>query len=106
MSRMEQFIESHGRHIIGWDEMLDGELAPNATVMSWRGSDGGYKAAKMHHNVIMTPCDYLYFDYYQSLDTESEPEAGGGYNSVKKVYSFEPIPEGLTEDEEKYILGP
>ena len=106
MSRMEQFVESHGRHIIGWDEMLDGELAPNATVMSWRGSTGGYKAAKMHHNVIMTPNDYLYFDYYQSLDTESEPEAGGGFNSVKKVYSLEPIPEGLTEDEEKYILGP
>ena len=106
MSRMEQFVESHGRHIIGWDEMLDGELAPNATVMSWRGSTGGYKAAKMHHNVIMTPNDYLYFDYYQSLDTESEPEAGGGFNSVKKVYSLEPIPEGLTEEEEKYILGP
>ena len=106
MSRMEQFVESHGRHIIGWDEMLDGELAPNATVMSWRGSPGGYKAAKMHHNVIMTPNDYLYFDYYQSLDTESEPEAGGGFNSVKKVYSLEPIPEGLTADEEKYILGP
>ena len=106
MSRMEQFVEDHGRHIIGWDEMLDGELAPNATVMSWRGSTGGYKAAKMHHNVIMTPCDYLYFDYYQSLDTDSEPEAGGGYNSVKKVYSFEPIPESLTADEEKYILGP
>ena len=106
MARMERFIESHGRHIIGWDEMLDGELAPNATVMSWRGSDGGYKAAKMQHNVIMTPCNYLYFDYYQSLDTDNEPEAGGGFNSVKKVYSFEPIPEGLTEDEEKYILGP
>ena len=106
MSRMEQFVESHGRHIIGWDEMLDGELAPNATVMSWRGSTGGYKAAKMHHNVIMTPNDYLYFDYYQSLDTENEPEAGGGFNSVKKVYSLEPIPEGLTEDEEQYILGP
>ena len=106
MARMEQFIENHGRHIIGWDEMLDGELAPNATVMSWRGSDGGYKAAKMHHNVIMTPCDYLYFDYYQSLDTESEPEAGGGFNSVKKVYSFEPIPEGLTDNEAKFILGP
>ena len=106
MARMEQFIEDHGRHIIGWDEMLDGELAPNATVMSWRGSSGGYKAAKMHHNVIMTPNDYVYFDYYQSLDTDSEPEAGGGYNSVKKVYSLEPIPEGLTEDEEKYILGP
>ena len=106
MARMEQFVENHGRHIIGWDEILDGELAPNATVMSWRGSSGGYNAAKMHHNVIMTPNDYVYFDYYQSLDTESEPEAGGGYNSVKKVYSLEPVPEGLTEDEEKYILGP
>ena len=106
MSRMEQFVEDHGRHIIGWDEMLDGELAPNATVMSWRGSSGGYKAAKMHHNVIMTPNDYLYFDYYQSLDTESEPEAGGGFNSVKKVYSLEPIPEGLTSEEEQYVLGP
>ena len=106
MSRMEQFVEDHGRHIIGWDEMLDGELAPNATVMSWRGSSGGYKAAKMHHNVIMTPNDYLYFDYYQSLDTDSEPEAGGGYNSVKKVYSLEPIPERLSNEEEQYILGP
>lgn len=106
MSRMEQFVEDHGRHIIGWDEMLDGDLAPNATVMSWRGSSGGFKAAKMHHNVIMTPNDYVYFDYYQSLDTDNEPIAGGGYNSVKKVYSLEPIPEGLTAEEEKYILGP
>lgn len=106
MSRMEQFVENHGRHIIGWDEMLDGELAPNATVMSWRGSSGGYKAAKMRHNVIMTPNDYLYFDYYQTLDTDNEPFSIGGYNPVKKVYSYEPIPEGLTEDEQKYILGP
>ena len=106
MSRMEQFVENHGRHIIGWDEMLDGELAPNATVMSWRGSSGGQKAAKMHHNVIMTPNDYLYFDYYQTLDTDAEPFSIGGYNPVKKVYSYEPIPEGLTEDEEQYILGP
>lgn len=106
MSRMEQFVENHGRHIIGWDEMLDGELAPNATVMSWRGSSGGYKAAKMRHNVIMTPNDYLYFDYYQTLDTDNEPFSIGGYNPVKKVYSYEPIPEGLTEEEQKYILGP
>ena len=106
MSRMEQFVENHGRHIIGWDEMLDGELAPNATVMSWRGSSGGQKAAKMHHNVIMTPNDYLYFDYYQTLDTDAEPFSIGGYNPVKKVYSYEPIPDGLTKDEEKYILGP
>ncbi|MCQ2318096.1 MAG: family 20 glycosylhydrolase [Bacteroidales bacterium] len=106
MSRMEKFIESHGRHIIGWDEMLDGELAPNATVMSWRSSEGGYKAAKMHHNVIMTPNDYLYFDYYQTLDSDNEPFSIGGYNPVQKVYSYEPIPEGLDEDEAKYILGP
>ncbi len=105
MSRMEKFIESHGRHIIGWDEMLEGELAPNATVMSWRGSEGGYKAAKLHHDVIMTPNDYMYFDYYQSLDSDNEPLAIGGYVSVEKVYGFEPIPEGLENDEEKYILG-
>ena len=106
MSRMEQFVENHGRHIIGWDEMLDGKLAPNATVMSWRGSAGGIKAAKMHHNVIMTPNDYLYFDYYQTLDTDNEPFSIGGYNPVKKVYSYEPIPDGLNEDDKKYILGP
>ena len=106
MSRMEQFLENHGRHIIGWDEMLDGELAPNATVMSWRGSDGGIKAAKMHHNVIMTPNDYLYFDYYQTLDTDNEPFSIGGYNPVQKVYSYEPIPDGLTDEEAHYILGP
>jgi len=106
MARMERFVESHGRHVIGWDEMLEGELAPNATVMSWRGSSGGYKAAKMHHNVIMTPNDVLYFDYYQSLDTDSEPISIGGYNPVKKVYLYEPIPDGLTEEEQQYILGP
>jgi len=106
MSRMEQFVENHGRHIIGWDEMLEGELAPNATVMSWRGSEGGYKAAKMHHNVIMTPNNVLYFDYYQTLDTDNEPVSIGGYNPVKTVYLFEPIPEGLTEYEKQYILGP
>jgi len=106
MSRMERFLESHGRRIIGWDEMLEGELAPNATVMSWRGSEGGYKAAKMHHNVIMTPNDVLYFDYYQTLDTDSEPISIGGYNPVKKVYLYEPVPDGLTEEEKQYILGP
>ena len=106
MSRMERFLESHGRRIIGWDEMLEGELAPNATVMSWRGSEGGYKAAKMHHNVIMTPNDVLYFDYYQTLDTDSEPISIGGYNPVKKVYLYEPVPDGLTEEEQQYILGP
>ena len=106
MARMERFLESHGRHIIGWDEMLEGELAPDATVMSWRGSSGGYKAAKMGHDVVMTPNDVLYFDYYQTLDTDSEPVSIGGYNPVKKVYLYEPIPDGLTEDEQQHILGP
>ena len=105
MAGIELFLVEHDRHIIGWDEMLDGELAPDATVMSWRGSDGGYKAAQMYHDVIMTPCNYLYFDYYQTLDTDNEPESGGGYNSVKKVYSYEPIPEGLDEEQQTYILG-
>ena len=73
ISRMEKFVESKGRHIIGWDEILEGGLAPNATVMSWRGTAGGIKAAQMKHNVIMTPNNYLYFDYYQSTDTENEP---------------------------------
>ena len=86
--------------------MLEGELAPNATVMSWRGSEGGYKAAKMHHNVIMTPNDYLYFDYYQTLDTDNEPFSIGGYNPVKKVYSYEPVPDDLSEYEQSFILGP
>ena len=105
MAGIELFLVEHDRHIIGWDEMLDGELAPDATVMSWRGSEGGYKAAKMAHDVIMTPCNYLYFDYYQTLDTDNEPVSGGGYNSVKKVYSYEPVPDGLDEDEQTYILG-
>lgn len=87
---MEKFVESKGRHIIGWDEILEGGLAPNATVMSWRGVDGGIEAAKQHHNVIMTPNTYLYFDYYQSTDTENEPMAIGGYLPLERVYSLEP----------------
>ena len=96
ISRMEKFVESKGRHIIGWDEILEGGLAPNATVMSWRGVDGGIEAAKQKHNVIMTPNSYLYFDYYQSTDTEHDPLAIGGYLPLERVYSFEPtagIPE-------------
>lgn len=104
ISRMEKFVESKGRHIIGWDEILEGGLAPNATVMSWRGVDGGIKAAQMKHNVIMTPNTYLYFDYYQSTDTEHEPLAIGGYLPLEKVYSFEPT-DGIPEDYHKYIIG-
>lgn len=104
ISRMEKFVESKGRHIIGWDEILEGGLAPNATVMSWRGTAGGIKAAQMKHNVIMTPNNYLYFDYYQSTDTENEPIAIGGYVPVEKVYSFEPT-DGIPEEYQQYIIG-
>lgn len=105
IARMEKFVESKGRHIIGWDEILEGGLAPNATVMSWRGMAGGEEAAKQHHKVIMAPNTYVYFDYYQSTDTERDPLAIGGYIPLEKVYSFEPVPEGLSKEEEKYIIG-
>ena len=104
ISRMEKFVESKGRHIIGWDEILEGGLAPNATVMSWRGVDGGIEAAKQKHNVIMTPNSYLYFDYYQSTDTEHDPLAIGGYLPLERVYSFEPTA-GIPEEYKKYVTG-
>ena len=105
ISHVEKFLNEHGRQIIGWDEILEGGLAPNATVMSWRGEGGGIEAAKQHHDVIMTPNPYLYFDYYQSKDTDNEPLAIGGYLPVERVYSYEPMPKSLTPDEQKYIKG-
>ncbi len=104
IQRIERFLNAHGRNIIGWDEILEGGLAPNATVMSWRGTQGGIEAARQHHNVIMTPTDYCYFDYYQSLDPD-EPLAIGGYLPLEKVYGYEPIPEELSAEEAKYIIG-
>ena len=104
IERMEKFVESKGRHIIGWDEILEGRLAPNATVMSWRGVNGGIEAAKQKHNVIMTPNSYLYFDYYQSTDTEHDPLAIGGYLPLERVYSFEPTA-GIPEEYRKYVIG-
>lgn len=104
ISRMEQFVESKGRHIIGWDEILEGGLAPNATVMSWRGVDGGIEAAKQQHNVIMTPNSHLYFDYYQTTDTENEPLAIGGYVPLERVYSLEPT-DGIPDEYKKYVIG-
>lgn len=101
----EQFLNEHGRKIIGWDEILEGGLAPNATVMSWRGESGGIEAAKQQHDVIMTPNTYLYFDYYQTKDTENEPMAIGGYLPLERVYSYEPMPASLTKEEQKYIIG-
>lgn len=104
-ARIEKFLNEHGRNIIGWDEILEGELAPNATVMSWRGMEGGIKAAQMGHKVIMTPTTYCYFDYYQSKDREKEPLAIGGFLPVEQVYGFEPAPDLLTAEQKSYILG-
>jgi len=104
IQRMEKYINSKGKKIIGWDEILEGGLAPNATVMSWRGMEGGTEAAKQHHDVIMTPGSHVYFDHYQSKD-KSEPIAIGGFTPVSKVYSFEPVPASLSETEKQYIIG-
>ena len=104
IKRMEKYINSKGKQIIGWDEILEGGLAPNATVMSWRGTEGAVQAAKEHHNVILTPLSHCYFDYYQS-ENENEPLAIGGFLPLEKVYSFNPIPEELTQEESKYVLG-
>jgi len=104
IQKMEQYILSKGKLLIGWDEILEGGLAPEATVMSWRGEAGGIAAAKAGHDVIMTPTSFVYFDYYQG-DPETEPQAIGGYLPVQKVYSYEPIPVELDIDEHKYVLG-
>ena len=104
IQRMEKYINSKGKYIIGWDEILEGGLAPNATVMSWRGEKGGIEAAKMRHNVVMSPNIPLYFNKYQG-DPETEPLAIGGFNPLRKVYDYEPIPAELDENDAKYILG-
>lgn len=104
-ARIEKFLNDNGRRLIGWDEILEGELAPNATVMSWRGMEGGIEAAKLGHDVIMTPTSHSYFDYYQTVDIENEPFAWGGYLPVEQVYSLEPIPDELTPQQKKHILG-
>ena len=104
MARIEKFINERGRQIIGWDEILEGDVAPNATIMSWRGTTGGIKAAQMGHDVIMTPNTYCYLDYYQTNDIDNEPLAIRGYIPVERVYSLEPT-ESLTEKQAKHILG-
>jgi len=104
IKRIEKFVNSKGRKIIGWDEILDGGLAPGATVMSWRGFEGGIAAAKSGHNVVMTPVSHCYFDYYQG-DPSTEPAAGGGYLTLSTVYSFEPVPKELSPEEAKYVIG-
>ncbi len=102
--RVEKFLNTKGRTIIGWDEILEGGLAPNAVVMSWRGEAGGIEAAKQNHEVIMTPGNPVYFDHYQA-DPASEPVAIGGFNTLKKVYDYDPIPKELNEQQSKFVLG-
>ncbi len=103
IKRIEKFLNSQGKRLVGWDEILEGGLAPNAVVMSWRGIIGGVEAAKSGHDVVMTPTDYCYFDYYQAR--YDEPKAIGGYLPLEKVYSYEPVPPELTPQEARHILG-
>ncbi len=102
--RIEKFLNANGKRLIGWDEILEGGLAPNATVMSWRGMEGGIAAAKSGHDCVMTPTSHCYFDYYQG-DPGLEPPAIGGYLPLGKVYSFEPVPSDLSVEEAKHIRG-
>jgi hexosaminidase len=104
VQRIEKYLNSKGRSIIGWDEILEGGLAPNATVMSWRGEEGGIAAAKQHHNVVMTPGKYVYFDHYQT-DPKTEPLAIGGFLPIDTVYNYEPYSAQLTPEETRYIIG-
>ncbi|QZE15420.1 beta-N-acetylhexosaminidase [Halosquirtibacter laminarini] len=106
ITRVEAFANKHNRTIIGWDEILDGGVAPNAMVMSWRGEKGGIKAAKMHHPVVMTPNSFLYFDYLQSNDKHNEPYVQfRKVLPIKEVYRYNPTPSSLSEKEQKYIMG-
>ncbi len=103
--QMDTYLTARKRRLVGWDEILEGGLAANATVMSWRGMDGGIAAAKAGNDVIMASNSHLYFDQYQSRDTKSEPLAIGGFNPLEKVYGFEPIPPSLSPAEAKHVLG-
>ena len=103
-ARMQDFLAGKGKKIIGWDEILEGELAKGATVMSWRGVDGGKEAASHGFDAIMTPTSYCYFDYMQSKDTDKEPVGIGGFVPLEKIYGFEPL-EGMPEGAGKHILG-
>ena len=105
IQRIERFLNASGRRLIGWDEILDGGLAPDATVMSWRGTVGGIEAARQGHDVVMTPYSHLYLDFYQTQDQEGEPLAIGGFLPLDTVYSYEPVPEELTPAEAAHILG-
>lgn len=105
IKQMDTWLAARGRRLIGWDEILEGGLAPGATVMSWRGISGGIAAAKAGHDVVMAPNSHTYFDHYQSQDTKKEPHAIGGFLPLEKVYAFEPIPTELSAEQAKHVLG-
>ena len=105
INHAEKFLNGKGRQIIGWDEILEGGLAPNATVHSWRGVEGGIEAAEQGHDCIMSPTTFMYFDYYQTKYTDNEPLAIGGFVPVEKVYSFEPVNDTLPAEVQKHIIG-
>lgn len=104
-NRIEKYVNSKGKSIIGWDEILEGDIHPSATIMSWRGVEPGQKAALQGHDVIMTPVSHAYFDYYQSKNTKNEPDAIGGFLPVVKVYEFEPTPPTFSPEAKNHILG-
>jgi hexosaminidase len=103
--QMDTFLVAHGRRLVGWDEILEGGLAENAVVMSWRGTEGGLKAARAGHDVVMTPTSHTYFDYYQSKDQTTEPLAIGGFLPLETVYAYEPVPAELEPEFAKHVLG-
>ncbi|MEI6022015.1 MAG: family 20 glycosylhydrolase, partial [Bacteroidota bacterium] len=104
ITRIEKYVNSKGKQIIGWDEILEGGLAPNAAVMSWRGEEGGIAAAKQNHKVVMSPGSHCYFDHYQASPGD-EPLAIGGFTPLEKVYGYNPIPKSLNAQEAQYIMG-
>jgi hexosaminidase len=104
-TQMDAFLTAHHRRLVGWDEILEGGLAPNAVVMSWRGTAGGIAAARAGHDVVMAPGSYTYFDHYQSANTASEPLAIGGFLPIDSVYAFEPVPAELEPQFASHILG-
>ena len=103
--QFDSWLGERGRRLVGWDEILEGGLAPNATVMSWRGSDGGIAAANAGHDVVMTPTTYCYLDYYQAEDFDSEPPALPRYLPLRKVYDFVVVPDEIDADKKQHILG-
>lgn len=105
IKKIEVYLNTHGRRLIGWDEILEGGLAQNASVMSWRGMEGGIEAVKAGHDVVMTPTEYCYLDYYQSEDIKNEPPAIGAFLPLEKAYAFDPVPHELSSIEATHILG-